>query len=77
MNKLTSALHYATHFVPGVPTHGDTPVAQRPRRTRVSPRLHTRGPHLQNPSRHHQNPPRVLITWQNWISRRVGHRKQE
>ena len=72
MNKLVSALHDATHLVPGAPTHSDTPAAHRPHRTGVNPR-HNKSPHLQNPNRHHQTPPRVLITWQNWIGRHVGH----
>ena len=75
MNKLVSALHEATHLVPGVPTHGATPAAERHHRTRGH-RLHNRSPRLQNPSRHHQAP-RVLITWQNWIGRHVGHNSHE
>ena len=77
MNKLASALHDATHAVPGVPDHSNVPVTQRPNRTRVSPRLRNRSPRLQGHNRHHQNPPRVLITWQNWIGHLVGHGKQE
>jgi hypothetical protein len=72
MNTLASTLHDATHLVPGVPTHGDSPAAERHHRARAGHRLHRRGPRLQNPDRHHQTPPRVLITWQNWIGRRVG-----
>ena len=74
MNKLVSPLHDATHLVPGVPAHGDAPTVQRPHRTRVSPRLRNRSPHRHSPDRHHQTPPRVLITWQNWIARLVGHK---
>jgi len=77
MNKLASTLHDATHLIPGVPTHSDTLATQRPHRTRVSPRLRNRSPHLQRPNRHHRNPPRVLITWQNWIGQLVGHGKHE
>ena len=74
MNKLVSALHDATHHIPGVPTHSDTPATQRPHRTH---RPHNRNPHLQSPNRHHQTPPRVLITWQNWIGQLVGHNKHQ
>jgi len=77
MNKHVSALHDATHLVPGVPTHSDTPGTVRHHRTKASPRLHHRSPHLQSPNRHHQNPPRVLITWQNWIGQLFGHGKEE
>ena len=75
MNKFISALHDSTHLVPWVPAHSDTIAAQRSHRTRVSRRPHNKGPRLQSPSRHHQTPPRVLITWQNWIGRLVGHDK--
>jgi hypothetical protein len=68
MNKLASTLHDATHIVPGVPTHSDTPATHQPHRTGVTPR-HNKNPRLQNPNRHHQTPPRVLIAWQNWIGR--------
>jgi hypothetical protein len=73
MNKLVSAMHDATHVVPGVPTHSDAPATQRAHRSPVNPRRHNQSPRLQNHSRRHQTPPRVLIAWQNWISRVVGH----
>jgi hypothetical protein len=73
MNKLVSTMHDATHLVPGVPAHGDAPVTQRSHRTRVNPRLRNQSPHLQNHSQQHHTPPRVLIAWQNWIGRLVGH----
>lgn len=76
MNRLVSALHDATHLVPGVPTHSDTPATHRPHRTGVNPR-HNKSHHLQNPNRHHQTPPRVLVTWQTWIGQRVGQGKRE
>jgi hypothetical protein len=72
MNKLVTTLHDATHLVPGVPTHSDTPVAQRPHRSRISPRPRNSS-HVQSPNRHHQAPPRVLIAWQNWIGQLAGH----
>ena len=71
MNKLASTLHDATHLVPGVPAHGDTPATARHHGTRAGDRLLGRNPRLQNPRRHHQAPPRVLIAWQNWIGRHV------
>jgi hypothetical protein len=73
MNKLISTLHDATHLVPGVPTHSDTPVTQRPQRSPISSRLRNSSPRAQKPNRHHQAPPRVFISWQNWISRLVGY----
>ena len=76
MKKLASALHDATHLVPGMPTHGDAPAIEH-HRPRVGPRLQNRSPRVQNPDRHHQTPPRVLITWQNWIGRHVGHNSHE
>ena len=77
MNKLVSALHDATHLLPGVPTHSEVTAARHSHRTNIGPRLHNRSPHLQNARRHHQNPPRVLIAWQTWIGQLVGHGKQE
>lgn len=77
MNTLAATLHDATHLVPGVPTHRETPATERHHRTRVGHRLHNRSPHLQSPDRHHQAPPRVLVTWQNWIGRHVGRNSHE
>ena len=77
MKKLVSALHDATHLLPGVPTHSEAPATERHHRTRVGPRLQNRSPRVQNPSRHHEAPPRVLVTWQNWIGRHVGHDSHE
>jgi hypothetical protein len=77
MKKLASTLHDATHLVPGVPAHGDTPATERHHRTRAGHRPHDRSPRLQHPDRHHQAPPRILITWQNWIGRHVGHASHE
>jgi len=77
MKKLVSALHDATHLLPGVPTHSDAPATEQHHRTRVGPRLQNRSPRVQNPSRHHEAPPRVLVTWQNWIGRHVGHDSHE
>ena len=76
MNTLASTLHDATHLVPGVPTHGERPATERHHRTRAGHRLHSRSPRIQNPDRH-QAPPRVLVTWQNWIGRHVGHNSHE
>lgn len=72
MNKLTSALHDATHQVPGVPDHSEN---QLPHRPRIRPS--NNHPRLQSPERHqtpqrHRKPPRVLIAWQNWIAERIG-----
>jgi hypothetical protein len=73
MNKLASAMHDATHQVPGVPAHSDSPATGRPNQTHVNPRRGNSGPHSQNQSRNHDAPPRVLIAWQNWIGRLFGH----
>ena len=49
MNKLVSALHDATHLVPGAPTHrAIRPPPSWPHRTRVNPPPHTQSPHLHN-----------------------------
>ena len=77
MNKLVSALHDATHRVPGVPAHGETPATERHHGGRAGHRLRSRSPRLQNQHRHHQTAPRVLIAWQNWIGRQVGHKIHE
>jgi hypothetical protein len=74
MNKLVSAMHDATHQVPGVSPHSDTPIIGRPNQTHVNPHAHNPSPRLQNRRRHNQTPPRILIRWQNWIGRLVGHR---
>ena len=73
MNKLVSVLHDATHLVPGVPTHRNTTATQRPHQSRTSSRLHNRSPRMHSPRRHHQTPPRVLVAWQTWIGKLVGH----
>ena len=67
MNKLTSVLHDATHQVPGVPAHSENQLSHRP-----GPRLRNKHPRLQSAERHRQRPPRVLISWQNWIAEHVG-----
>ncbi|GAA1444327.1 hypothetical protein [Leifsonia poae] len=72
MNTLASTLHDATHSVPGVPAHSDAPAANQPHRNRVRAGQGNRGPRLQNNSRRHHTPPRILISWQNWIGRLVG-----
>jgi hypothetical protein len=72
MNKLVSAMHDATHLAPGAPAHSDTPATAQRHGTRVNPRPHDHTPRVQNHTRHHQTPPRVLVAWQNWISRLVG-----
>ena len=77
MNTLASTLHDATHLVPGVPVHRDAPATERHHRTRAGHRVHDTRPRVQNPDRHHQAPPRILIAWQNWIGRRVGHTSHE
>ncbi|MFF1877287.1 hypothetical protein [Leifsonia sp. NPDC058230] len=72
MNKLASAVHDATHHVPGVPAHSDLPATPRPHRTRGNPRPHGQSAHPHDHGRRHQTPPRILVAWQNWISRLVG-----
>jgi hypothetical protein len=71
MNKLASAMHDATHLVPGVPAHSDTSAIRRPHRTGDSgPR--NQGRRLQAHSRPRGNQPRILVRWQDWIARMVG-----
>ncbi len=74
MNTLAAALHDATHRVPGVPAHSDTPAANSTHRTHTGPRRHNPSarPRMRHSNVHHQTPPRILITWQNWIGRLVG-----
>ena len=61
MNQLASAMHDATHRVPGVPEHNDT----QPTQVHTWQHGHTARVHIQ--TRRHNNPPRVLVAWQNWI----------
>jgi hypothetical protein len=71
MDKLASALHDATHLVPGVPAHSEVPHPHGANPAGgASPRQRNRPHH--NSNRRHQAPPRVLIAWQNWIGRLVG-----
>ena len=66
MNQLVSAMHDATHRVPGVPEHSDTqPTHVNARQNSHAPRVHTH-------TRRHHNSPRVLVAWQNWIGRLVS-----
>jgi hypothetical protein len=73
MNTISSALHDATHRVPGVPDHHENSRHARSR-------SHVGGPRAQSHLRHrqasqgHQAPPRILIAWQNWIARVVGRK---
>ena len=69
MTKLASALHEATHRVPGVPAHTDAPAGGRHDHTHVG--LRNMGARSQHASRQ-QTPPRVFVAWQNWIGRLVG-----
>ncbi|HEX4443558.1 MAG TPA: hypothetical protein VHZ81_08305 [Galbitalea sp.] len=75
MNKVTSALHDATHQMPGVPAHGEN----QPHEHSV-PDARDRHSHPRNPERHHQTPQphrnssRVLVSWQNWIARQYRGR---
>jgi hypothetical protein len=74
MSKTVSALHGATHQLPGVPAHHDATANQRSHHLGGS-HPNNRQPNVRNsnrPHRHHQAPPRVLVAWQNWIGRLVG-----
>ena len=72
MNKLTSALHDATHQVPGVPAHSENRPNEQPTSRRRGKRPHLQGAdgHHQTPQRN-QKPPRVLIGWQTWIGEHI------
>ena len=72
----TGWMHELTHRVPGVPAHVDGGLQGT-----ASGRVRSAGTEQRNaprphPARKHQRrqhgEPRVLVTWQNWIARRVG-----
>jgi hypothetical protein len=77
MNKLASALHDATHQVPGVPPHHENQPNRQPasRRTNTRQRLQSAGGHPRATQRH-QKPPRVFVAWQNWIGEHIGRRRR-
>jgi hypothetical protein len=60
-NQIVDALHEATHRVPGVPAHDESPKANGRRGVNHYPRL-------QNSTAHREHSPRVLVAWQNWIA---------
>jgi hypothetical protein len=78
MNKLTSALHDATHQVPGVPAHGENQANPQPvsRRSNGHPQPQSADRH-QRVNQRNQRPPRVLIAWQNWIAAHIGGRNHQ
>ncbi|GAA4136733.1 hypothetical protein [Leifsonia shinshuensis] len=73
MNRLTHALHEATHRVPGVPDHSARTHGRALQQKH--PRAQARDPRLQNRIRHQHGEPRVLIAWQNRIARLFGARR--
>ena len=73
MNKLVSAMHDATHQVPGVPAHGENPSNQQPASRRINQQPQLKSTHRHHPAiERNQRPPRVLIAWQNWIAAHIG-----
>lgn len=72
MNKVTSALHDATHLMPGVPEHEAQQAAGDHGRHEHDKRPHNVASHHGRVNRRHVAPPRVLVRWQNWIARKIG-----
>ena len=74
-------LHEAMHRLPGMPAHDRAPAlnsnatAQR-RHGRSLPNRPLTSTPLRNPGAHHGRPPRVLVSWQTWIARRLGHQSR-
>lgn len=79
MSKLASALHDATHQVPGVPEHQDRPHGHQGHEGHQSQAFRNRsaqnrslrdlGATLNQTARaRHNKPPRLLVGWQNWIA---------
>lgn len=65
-NEIVETLHEATHRVPGVPAHDDSPRVHSPRTHRQRGVNHH--PRLRTSTAHHEKSPRVLVAWQNWIA---------
>jgi hypothetical protein len=63
MNKVVTAMHDATHLVPGVPEHSDTRPAS------ATPHQHGHTAPVHGHALRHQTPPRILVAWQKWIGR--------
>lgn len=62
------ALHEATHRVPGVPPHQDSPEGHQGTTHHGRSRQSGRFPNLAAASRHQAHrPPSVMVRWQNWI----------
>lgn len=72
---MAEALHEHLHKLPGMPPHSE---AERLNQNQAAERLHAHNhdrhralaghhPSLPNPNGHHARPPRVLVSWQNWI----------
>jgi hypothetical protein len=69
---LTERLHEHLHKLPGMPPHSE---ADRLNQNRNAHNHHSghraaltrRHPSLPIPNGHHASPPRVLVSWQNWI----------
>jgi hypothetical protein len=66
--RSTSRAHDLMHELPGVPPHVDGGLqhATRPARTAAPS-----NPHQGRTNRQYHEP-RVLVSWQNWIARRLG-----
>jgi hypothetical protein len=63
-----NALHDATHRVPGVPAHDSSRNDAAAQGANHHHGMLGRTSRRHNPAAHHQAPPRVLISWQNWIA---------
>jgi hypothetical protein len=85
--RLWQRLHDLLHKVPGMPPHADAQrlnsnaAARRLGRnvhgaTGHRPSLKNRRPSLRNPNAHHARPPRVLVSWQEWIGGLFGQTRR-
>ena len=67
--QIAERLHEQMHKLPGMPPHSEAArLNQNLGDRRLShPALDGRHSALRNPNPHHGRPPRVLVSWQEWI----------
>jgi hypothetical protein len=82
--RLRQRLHDQFHKIPVMPPHADAQrlnsnaaarqlASNRQGAAGHGPSLKNRRPAPHSPRAHHDNPPRVLVSWQEWIGSRFGH----